>query len=400
MKSLFIALILFCLLFSPCIFAQSTGIVEGRLVNRTNPAIIPGGVELEALELDGGMNIVKTAVTAGDGTFRFEGLAVSRPLMIRVTYKGVNFHVRPDFDSTGKAQVELVVYEPGASRDDIHVESNTIVFQMEGVVLRSLETVALNNKSNPPAVFIHPEGVFRTSKPDGILEPPVLRILAPDATMPVTQPVMESNDGMSYYSPYPLKPGITSFEIRQAVPYTGEGYTHAGRFYMAADSVEIGVIPYDMELHGEGLTKIESNPQENFSVYRSPPIEAGKEFVWTFSGGTPVTRAAEPAATAQRSTIKPLPGTIGRNAMVILPLLLMGFVLFLWHASNVLRKNSEESDRYRIRKLEEHRDRLLDLIARADHRHETGTVGPDEYRQQREELKGRLCRLYRLLQSG
>ena len=151
--------------------------------------------------------------------------------------------------------------------------------------------------------------------------------------MPVMQSVLESPDGQSYYSLYPLRPGKTSVEVFQIVPYENRKYTYVKRFYYPVPSIQIAVIPMDMELLGRGLTKVQTEPEKNLAVYRSGPVEAGTEVQWIFSGGTPVT-SQDTSAPAPGSAIRPAPNAVARNAMVVGPLLLMGFILVLWYAHN------------------------------------------------------------------
>ena len=59
-------------------YSQQKGIVEGRLVNGTDPSIIARSVELDVVELGAGMSIIKTATTDSSGKFRVDGLPESR----------------------------------------------------------------------------------------------------------------------------------------------------------------------------------------------------------------------------------------------------------------------------------------------------------------------------------
>ena len=151
--------------------------------------------------------------------------------------------------------------------------------------------------------------------------------------MPVVQTALESPDGQSYYTLYPLRPGTTVFEVRQLLPYTDRSYQYIKKFYFDMGSLDIGVFPRDMVLSGQDLEKIQTGSQENFSVYVNPPIKAGTEVVWLFSGGTPVTETAS-SQPAGEFTVQAMPNFVGRNVFIIGPLLLMGFVLVLWYAFN------------------------------------------------------------------
>jgi hypothetical protein len=397
MKKNLIPIVLVWLAFLPAAYPQQKGIAEGRLINLTDPAIIPRGVELEVIELGGGMSIIKSVTTDAAGKFRIEGLPEDQKLMIRADYKGANYHGQLTF-SGGKASVEMGVYEPTKSMKDINVEAVHMAFQLVGDQLKSLETVTFNNKTKPPKTFTSPDGNFRFSKPDGIIEPPQIRVTGPGSSMPLVQSALESADGKSYYSLYPLRPGITTFEVQELLPYQNRSYTYTKHFYQDIGSIDVGVIPQDLVLSGNGLSKVQTDAQKNFSVYVSTPMKAGTDVVWQFSGGTAV-QETEPPATADQPQVNPMPNAIGRNALIIGPLLLMGFVLVLWYAYNRSGGGRQGTD-FQLRHLKDRREQLLNLMAELDHRHEAALLGEEEFIRQREESQRRLRRISLLLKKN
>jgi len=307
---------------------QNRGVAVGRLVNRTDPAIAAGNTELEVLLLSGGMDIIKTAATDARGTFRIEGLPDAMPLMLRAVYKGVNYQGRLRFGADGKADIDIDVYEPTASTSDIRVETANIAFQLADDGLQAVETFVVVNSADPPRVYVNPEGNFRVSKAPGILEPPRFRITAPGSEMPLTQSALESADGESYYSLYPLRPGRTVFEVHQALPYAGGKYVYEKKFFQDVPEFPVGVIPLDMALSGDGLKKTEDYAAENFAVYAFGAVRAGDEVTWTFTGGTPVTEMDHEHEFGE-TTIAAVDGAVGRNAPAIGSAILAFFVLAL-----------------------------------------------------------------------
>jgi hypothetical protein len=398
MKILKFLAVLFLITFVPAAYAQTKGVVEGRLINRTDPSIIAGGVVLDLFGLGGSMNVIRTAKTDSAGRFRIEGLPENQQLMIRTNYKGANYHVK--FSSAGKAsvEVEIEVFEPTSSMKDIRVEKAELIFGMAGDQLKAIQTYTFNNKTTPPRTYVNPEGTFRISNPPGLLEPPQMSVMASLSSMPLVQSAKESADGKSYYSLYPLRPGITTFEVRELLPYTNRNFAYAGKSYYDIDSLSIMVIPQDLAVSGKGLSKKETNSQENLAVYENPPVKAGAELTWTFSGGTPVSESESKEA-ADDSEIKAVPNDIMQNALIIAPLLLMAFVLVLWYAYNRSQTESQTAVDYRSRQLRERRERLLNSIAEMDHRYETHSVGRQEFLQQRAEHKLELRRISLLLKK-
>ena len=310
--------------------AQGGGVAEGRLVNRTDPAIAAGNTELEVLLLSSGMDIIKTATTDARGAFRIEDLPGAMPLMLRAVYKGANYHGMLIFDGDGNARLDLDVYEPTASMKDIRVEEANMAFQLAGDHLHAVETFVIVNDTSPPMVYLNPEGNFRISKAPGILEPPGFRITAPGSEMPLTQSALESADGKSYYSLYPLRPGGTIFEVHQTLPYTDGKYVYEKKFFQDIPEILVGAIPFDMALSGGELKKTEDHAAENFSVYASGAVRADDTVTWTFTGGTPVAEMDDHGF--GETMIMAMDGVVGRNALAIGSMILTAFVFALWFA--------------------------------------------------------------------
>ncbi len=388
-------MVLIWLMFLAAAYPQQKGVVEGRVVNGTDPSIIARSIELDLVELGAGMNIVKTTTTDSAGRFRLEGLPESGRLMIRAIYRDVNYHSQFSMDASGRANVEIEVFEPTPSMEGIKIASAGIAFQIVGDQIQSLETITFNNSTKPPRTLMRPEGNYRFFKPAGIAEIPKIRVTAPGSRMPVIQAALESADGQSYYSLYPLKPGITTFEVQRLLPYADRKYLYAGKIYQDIASLNIGVNPADLTLAGQGLSKVSTDAAKNFAIYRSEFLKAGSEIAWTFSGGTAA--PASTAETSEESSIKALPGIVGRKALVVGPLVLMGLVLVLWYALSRMQKGSSPAANSRVRELKIRRDQLLNEIADLDHRSEINALDRQAYLKQREENKRRLRRISLLL---
>ena len=399
MKILRLPIFLFVVSIIPAAFSQQNGTVEGRLVNRTDPSIIARGVELEVIELSMGMSIIKTAITDASGRFRIGQLPQNRRLMIRANYQGTNYYSQFDLGSSGTASVDIEVFESTDSLKDIKVDNMRMTFQMEGDQIISLETATIRNNTSPPRTYMNSGGNYHISKPAGIVELPQIRVTAPGSSMPVIQPALESADGQSYYSLYPVRPGITTFEVQLKLPYATRQDTYNKKFYMDIGSIDIVVTPQDMLLSGSGLSRIQTESQANIALYASAPIKAGSEVEWTFSGGTPVVSKTESSETRNQSSVEAMPGPIGRNALIIGPLLLLGFILVLWSAFNHSQKGSQKAGKPHIRQLKELREQLLNTTADLDHRYEKQLISRQDFLKKREENKRRLRRISLLLKK-
>jgi hypothetical protein len=372
------------------------GVVEGRVVNKTDPARVPAKVEVEVMNLTGGMSVIKSAVTDAAGRFRIDGLPTQAPLMLRANYDSVNYHQPLSFDASGKAQPEIDVFESTRSMNDVRLQEVRIAFQMAGESLRCLQSYSFENRTQPPRTVIPPDGTFRFAKAPGILEMPRMSVLGPGATMPLTDSALESADGQSYYSLYPLRPGVTTFEVEQSLPYVDRTYTYRGKFYNDIPGLNIGVIPRDMTVAGDGLARTQTDAQRNFAVYAAGALKAGTEVTWTLTGGTPVAAAPE-AQPAGESRITPMPTSVGQNALVLGPLLLIGFIVVLWYSLNLAPAPAAGDQDPRAKALRERREQLISFLAALDHRFESNSVDQKEYARLREQGKSQLRRIAALL---
>jgi hypothetical protein len=398
----YMPLFIVCFLFVPAYAmaaAQSQGIVDGKLINGTDSSLIPADVDLDVISLNNGMSIIKSGKTDREGKFRFDGVPTDAEIMIRANYKSASYLAQATFDKSDKASVEIKVYETTKSMNGIKVQAIQIAIQSTGGRLQAVETISFDNQTKPPQTFMNEEGNYRFSKLADILEVPEMRVTAPGSSMPLTQTPLESPDGQSYYSIYPLRPGVTTFEVRQILPYQNKSYIFRKRFFYDANAFNIGVIPYDTNLSGDGLSKIQTDVEKNFSVYRGGQVKAGTEVVFTLSGGTtsPGTQTSSETTDSGQTTIRSFPNTVGLNAATIVSLLLMGFVLVLWYAINFVQPGMRGNRSSDVKELGSRYGRLLNFLAVLDHQYETQSLDRREYIRQREYGKRLLRRISELL---
>jgi hypothetical protein len=393
-------LLLSALWLQPFAHAQGQGVVEGRVLNGTDPAQVPAKLQLEVIRLGGGMSVLTSATTDAAGKFRIAGVPVDAPLLIRAAYRSINYYGQANFDAAGKAQAEILVYEPTADMQGVRLESVQIAFKLGSEGLRSLESYTFRNETKPPRSLAREDGNFRFSKAPGILEPPRIDVTGPGSSMPVTQAPLESADGQSYYSLYPLRPGSTTFDVSQALPYANQQYSYRRVFYQDTPAFNIGVSPQGMTVTGAGLTKVQTDTARNFAVYSTGPVKAGAEVVWSFSGGTPVVETPASAPAAEPATgfrVQSMPTPIVRNALLLGPLMLIGFIVVLWYAQNHGAAASGPGQDTRIQELRKRREQLLDFVAALDVRYESQALDRREYLRLREQGKRHLRRITMLM---
>ena len=389
-----------CLLaLGPAAALLAQGVIEGQLVNGTDPKIKPKGAEIDVIQLGGGgLNALKSAVTDAEGRFRVEGLPTSDPLLVRANYLAVNYNGRPSFDASGRARLEITVYETTAKFDGIRVDDVRLGFQLDGEHLRALETYTFVNDTRPARTFSSPDGTFRFTKPEGLEQMPGVTVTAPGSTMPLQQSPLESADGKSYYSLFPLRPGKTTFEVQYTLPYHDRRYELRKTFYRDVPSYQIGIAPHDLALAGAGLEKTHSEAKRNFAIFSGGAVKSGAELVWSFSGGSPQSSPPQDSAAGEgESKIRPMQDMIGRHALVLGPLMLAILIAILWWAHNSVAAKAQKIEAARTKELRARRDALLDRIASLDDRFEGGAIERRDYARQREQSKRQLRRIAALL---
>jgi hypothetical protein len=394
------ALILAAALVVPFVYSQNQGVMEGRLIDGTDPAKALTGVSVDVIQPELGMTALKSSKTDSLGKFQFNGLPTTGSLLVRADYRDVSYFSPVTFDERGKARIEMRVYETTDSTSGIRLANLQIAFKLASDGLRSIESYEIDNQTKPPRTFMRADGSFRFSKVPGITDPPSLDVTSPGSSMPVTQAPLESADGQSYYSLYPLKPGTSTFEVGQQFPWQNGSFTFRKKFYQDVSSINMGVIPQDMTLSGQGLAKVQTDAAQNFAIYAVGPIKAGTEVVWTLSGGIPVADAqAPPPSEESQAQVMPMPTLIGQNALIIGPLLLLGLVIMLWYASSRVIVQPAGAKEARVQELRERREQLLNYIAALDAQYEKQALDRRRYVRLREQGKRHLRRIAMLLEK-
>lgn len=186
--------------------------ITGNVTNGTTnkPA---GGDAVTLIKLTQGMEAVATAKTNGRGEFTLQGDDPKAPYLIRVRHSNVNYHqpVRP-----GATDVRVTVYDSASSVQGIRLVEQSELFQARENEVQALALFRLSNNSSPQLTqprfeFYLPEGA-NVRMGQAISE----------SGMPVQiSPGAEAEKG-KYAMEFPVRPGITQFEVVYTLPYTGK----------------------------------------------------------------------------------------------------------------------------------------------------------------------------------
>ncbi len=335
-----------CLAIAASASAQPRGgIVQATLTNGTTGA--PGSAEkVTLLRLGGDMTPVKE-LGAVTGSFEITGIEVEgeRPMLLQVTYGGVNYNQPVNFGRGYEAVTEVTVYDAFDAWEDqaLVVTTSRFLYRREGDSLLVDKVFVVENRSSPPRTYYNPEGTFRFNLPtDDLIE--MGAITASSALgVPVPQSASPLADGSGFVTKTAFKPGETQFAISYEVRYEGATFTANGQAFFPLADLLVFVAPPDIEIDAPGWELLGIEPEGRFAAMRLFNVSAGDPIRFTLSGGSvtapPLTSSAGGGGSASqqtgaRGTLTRIPDTTRASKWVIVVLMAaaLGFGLLrtLW----------------------------------------------------------------------
>lgn len=269
-----LASLFLCLVALPSFAGTLNGTVRNGTTNE--PAT---GVDIILFRLQGGMEVAATTKTDSQGRYSLQDPAQGQaPMLLRATYKGVNYHqpVTP-----GKTSVDVTVYEPTENLDAFSVADRAIILQPSSSGLSVGEIYDIENKTQPPKAYFRQNGSFEFSLPEGAQ---VSEVSASDASgMPVKQGTIDKGKNLEAID-YPFRPGESGVRISYNMPYSGAAnlkfvspYT-TGRFAVFA--------PPGVQVTGDGLSA--AGQEQGFTAYVRDAVSANTPVSVSISGTAPI----------------------------------------------------------------------------------------------------------------
>ncbi len=265
----------------------AAGSVSGMVTNGTTgkPA---AGAEVILIQLQGGMQPVANTKTDSSGHYSFEnaGLGAGAPMLIRVVYRGVNYHepVPP-----GKTTADVQVFEPTDKPTAFAVSNHAIIVQPNGADLMVGEEYAIENKTQPPVAFYRADGSFNFSIPDGA---DFNQASAwGSAGMPVVQGTIDKGKNKLAIA-FPFRPGESGVRISYKVPYPDNQITLKNTSPYATDRLIIAAPP-TVHISGDGITP--AGQDQGFNVYTRTAVAADAPIAIKVSGTAPIPSASQGA---------------------------------------------------------------------------------------------------------
>ncbi|MFZ1008504.1 MAG: hypothetical protein WAN65_16800 [Candidatus Sulfotelmatobacter sp.] len=173
------------------------------------------GDEVILLKLGPGMEEGGRTKADANGKFSFKLDDAQSPHLIRAIHQEVTYH---RMAPPGTTSVELEVYDVGKKIDGISVVADIMRVQVEQGQLEVMRAFAVQNNSKPPRTqmnernleFYVPEG----AKMDG-------GSAMTANGQPITSAPVPEGEKNRYSFIFPLRPGITQFQVAYEMPYSG-----------------------------------------------------------------------------------------------------------------------------------------------------------------------------------
>ena len=275
MKARNIQIALAVLLLSTLAAAQTlTGSVRNSTTDK--PA---SGDEVVLIKLGAGMEEVAHAKTDSKGNFAFKLEDGEGPHLVRVIHQGVTYH---EMAPPGTDSVDVKVYDSGKKIDGIEVVADIMRLQVEQGQLEVTREFAVQNSSKPP----------RTQANDRNLEfylPEGAQITESSAVTehgnPLKTTPQQEDERNRYSFDFPLRPGITQFQVSYQVPYSGSASIDPRSLYPLQHFVAI--LPKAMNFSpaaGANFKPMNDPNQPDANVQLASATTAGQSLTFKVSG--------------------------------------------------------------------------------------------------------------------
>jgi hypothetical protein len=173
------------------------------------------GDEVILLKLAQGMEEAGRTKADAKGQFSFK-LDAQSPHLIRAIHQEVTYH---RMAPPGTTSVELEVYDVAKKIDGISVVADIMRVQVEQGQLEVMRAFAVRNTSTPPRTQMNERNLeFYVPEGAKIVDGSAMTA----GGQPITSaPVPESEKKDRYSFVFPLRPGITQFQVAFQLPYSG-----------------------------------------------------------------------------------------------------------------------------------------------------------------------------------
>lgn len=361
-----------------------TGVVTGKIVNRSQGGKVPEKAELMVhvwdQTADKGMY---HGTSQPDGTFQIDKIPFlpGNNYLIMAVYNDVTYYSETKVLESGDTlNFDVPVYETTTDLSQVKVDQLHIIFDESADGLEVREVYILSNLGDRTVKDA-------TKLDDG--SPATLKVPLPtDADYIFFKPDNEQDrfvkfpGGMADKSPLLPGPQTGQFMVSYLLPYKGQkDFSYTAPFNIDRANL---LIPADkgLTLSGAGLGEPDIKPinqgQTPYKIYSLSGLEIGKSINISISG------------TANGNASNPL-SAISSKFGIATGLGFLGLVMVVIGGVWAYQVKKQEADDNEEDSLDDDNsddelERLIAAIARLDETHEKGEISPEEYKAERSSL--------------
>lgn len=359
--------------------------LHGSVVNGTTDEPV-ASIVVKTVDPSRGMMAETEVTTDASGHFVAKDLDPDRPVyLVRVSYAGINYTDFVRYRGQNLVTMQLEVYEPTSSWDDVSVSVPHMMLTRRADTLAVDKFFQITNNTSPSRTVYGEDARFTIHLPEEMIELKQFNVTSLGIPLPL-EPEATGEPGR-YTVDYPIKPGVTRVAMSYEVPYA-EGH-YAYREPLEYDLDEVMIITGDPTLQVTSATNTIERMEdvEGFTAYRIAGLAKGSELALDIAGGSRTPRASPAQRTPPRVMTLPNPTHVGSIALA----LVIGLVLFALLFSAVSKPATPDEEEEVLR---QRREELLGQLARLDDLHQTGTVSDRIYKLKRSELTSAIAQIY------
>ncbi len=377
------------------------GVITGALSNGTSGEILAETeVSLRAFTPEFEQTLTLTTTTDAEGAFRFD-VTDAPPDWIYIagaTFGDLNFSSGANQLSRNEPTLEMpiTVYDKTSDSSGVNIAQLHIVFEFTEERVGVNQLYIIGNNAN--AVYVGPtgdpaQGVIEVAVPEGAESLAFSRSFGSmDSFLPATDFVQTAR---GWADPLPLRPGdgALTLLVTYELPYSDGMRIAHPIFYETATST---IILSDVGVEVTNAPWVAQPPQtfgqgQTFLNYVGPGVPAGETITIELAGRPSIVTGAAGAAVVNRDQTAEL--LIGGGALLLAAV--GGIFLWrYWQGRHIADEAEWEDEAEAAVVGSVTKDELLRAIADLDNAYEAGGMDETTYKEQREQMKGRLAALW------
>jgi hypothetical protein len=240
------------------------------------------GDEVVLLKLSQGMEEAGRTKTDGNGKFSFKLDDAQAPHLVRAIHEDVTYH---RMAPPGTTSVELEVYDAAKKVDGLEVVADILRLEAQQGKLVVVREFGVQNSSKPPRTQMN-EHNLEFNIPEGAQVIPDSATATTEGGNPLrSAPVPEDDKKLKYAFIFPLRPGLTRFEVAYQMSYTGSANLDPKSIYPLQHFVVM--LPKSMQFTAAPATgyKLIDYPSEpNAAVQVASNTTPGESLAFKVSG--------------------------------------------------------------------------------------------------------------------